>query len=275
MPSALLTELSVILHEVVSEEILPRYQKLSAAEVIAKPSAEDPSDLVTLADRAAEERFGERLPDLVPGSVVVGEEATAADPSLLERLGASDPVWVVDPLDGTRNFASGHGPFGTMVVLVERGELLASGIYLPLEELLLTAERGRGAFMNGAPIAFSEATVAMTGPLSGSIYARFLPSRTRAPLIARAFGHTLVPGVACAAAEYAALALHRKDYVVYHRLLPWDHAPGALLVREAGGVVRHPDGRDYSVFDSRELLLAAPDAVRWARARDELFAERP
>ena len=77
--------------------------------------------------------------------------------------------------------------------------------------------------------------------------------------------------VICAAAEYSAVALGAKDYVVYYRLLPWDHAPGALIVRESGGVVRHPGGRDYEVTDQRELTVVAASSEAWIRADAELF----
>jgi fructose-1,6-bisphosphatase/inositol monophosphatase family enzyme len=78
----------------------------------------------------------------------------------------------------------------------------------------------------------------------------------------------------CAAAEFSAIAVGAKDYVVYYRLLPWDHAPGALIVREAGGVVRHPDGRDYAVTDQRELTVVAASPETWTRATTELFTHR-
>ena len=106
-------------------------------------------DLVTAADRAAEIALTERLPELVPGSIVVGEEAVATDPSVLQRLRGAAPVWIVDPLDGTKNFAAGRGPFGTMVALVERGTLLASGIYLPESDRVFLAERGLGTYVDG------------------------------------------------------------------------------------------------------------------------------
>jgi len=78
----------------------------------------------------------------------------------------------------------------------------------------------------------------------------------------------------CAAHEYAEVAQGRKDYAVYFRLLPWDHAPGALIVREAGGVVRHPDGTEYDVFDGVQPTLVAPTEAIWHRACEELFGAR-
>ncbi len=268
MQSALLDGLGKVLREVALREIAPRFRQLAPSDVISKPSADDPNDLVTAADRAAEAELTARLPELVPGSTVVGEEAVAADPSVLERLRDARPVWVVDPLDGTKNFAAGHGPFGTMVVLVERGVLLAAGIYMTEGDRLFLAERGQGAYQNGVRI---PPRAPNTGVLAGTAYTRFMPEAEAAPMLARAAAHRQIPGVICAAHEYTQIAAGLKDYTNYYRLLPWDHAPGALIVREAGGVVRHPDGRDYDLFDVREATLLSPDEPTWQRARAELF----
>jgi len=257
-----------MMREISSSEIMARFRQLAATDVVQKPSPEDPHDLVTAADKAAEAALTQRLPGLVPGSLVVGEEAVAADPALLERLRTDAPIWVVDPLDGTRNFAAGHGPFGMMVVLVERGELLASGIYLPQSDQMFLAERGQGAFVNGSRIPTRPPAL---GTLAGTVYGKYMPKTSAAELEARAQAHRRVPGVICAAHEYTQVALGLKDYVVYYRLLPWDHAPGALIVREAGGLARHPDGCDYDLLDQREPTLLAPDPETWQRARQELF----
>jgi fructose-1,6-bisphosphatase/inositol monophosphatase family enzyme len=268
MLSELLQRLDRIVREVALAEIASRFRKLTPSDVIGKPSADDPNDLVTAADRAAEAELTLRLPELVPGSSVVGEEAVAADPSVLDRLRESSPIWIVDPLDGTRNFASGLGPFGTMVALVERGTLLAASIYLIEDDRMFLAERGRGAYQNGKRITPREPP---SGELEGTLSTRYMPEELSVGLVARASRHRQVAGVVCAAHEYTQIATAQKDYVHYYRLLPWDHAPGALIVREAGGVVRHPDGRDYDVFDLRESTLVAPDLPTWERARQALF----
>lgn len=267
MTSELLNRLGDVLREVAQREIAPRFRQLAPSDVIGKPSADDPHDLVTAADRAAEAELTLRLPELVPGSSVVGEEAVAADPSVLERLRGRSPVWIVDPLDGTLNFAAGHGPFGTMVALVERGVLLASGIYFTEGDRMFLAERGRGAYCNGERIGPRTPT---SDVLAGTVSVRYMPADLAQSLTARAAAHHHVPGVICAAHEYTEIALGRKDYVLFYRLLPWDHAPGALIVREAGGVARHLDGRDYDVFDTREATLLSPDEPTWQRACAEL-----
>jgi fructose-1,6-bisphosphatase/inositol monophosphatase family enzyme len=257
-----------VVREVAHAEIVTRFQRLTPSEVISKATSEDPLDLVTAADRAAEAALTTRLAELVPGSTVVGEEVVAADPGVLERLHGAAPVWIVDPLDGTKNFAAGHGPFGTMVVLVERGTLLAAGIYLPESDRMFLAERGLGAYVDGVRI---PTRASATGVLAGTFYGRYMPEELAKPLIARAAAHQHVPHVICAAHEYTQIASGLKDYTHYYRLLPWDHAPGALIVREAGGAVRHPDGRDYQLFDTAESTLLAPDEGTWQRACAELF----
>ena len=270
MQSALLDQLGRILREVAQAEIMTRFRHLAPRDVIAKPSREDPNDLVTAADRAAEAALTERLPELAPGSTVVGEEAVAADPRVLERLRGDAPVWIVDPLDGTKNFAAGRSPFGTMVALAERGTLLASGIYLPESDRMFLAERGLGTYRDGVRI---PARVPTDSVLSGTASVRLMPAELGASILARATAHRQIQNVVCAAYEYTQVAAGLKDYTLYYRLLPWDHAPGALIVREAGGVVRHPSGRDYELFDASEATLLSPDEATWLRAREELFPD--
>src|SRR5215475_330010 len=92
-----LAEVERVIRAVARDEILPYFGGLESGHIAEKA----PGDLVTVADRAAEEALTEALSRLVPGSVVVGEEAVADDPATLRRLGGDAPVWVVDPVDGT------------------------------------------------------------------------------------------------------------------------------------------------------------------------------
>jgi len=267
-PSAWLQSLGVAVRDVATRQIAARFQRLDASEVIAKPSKDDPLDVVTAADRAAEAELIERLPTLAPGSEVVGEEGVAADPRLLERLSSQGQVWLVDPLDGTRNFAEGHGPFGSMVALLDRGVCVAACVYSITDDLMLLAERGQGAFVNDQPIAATEFGGA---PLRGTINDKFIPREIAQPLFERARGHELLQSARCAVTEYGEIARRKKHYTVYYRLLPWDHVPGVMIVREAGGVARHPDGREYEMSDERGPLLVAANAAAWAHARQDLF----
>jgi fructose-1,6-bisphosphatase/inositol monophosphatase family enzyme len=259
----LLESLGELLKEVSEREILPRFRRLSAGDIISKATPSDPDDLVTVADREAEAFLTERLPKLLPGSLVVGEEAAAKTPSVLNALDGDHPVWLVDPVDGTKNFASGVGPFGVMVALVERGESLLSGIYLPLEHELYLARRGSGATLNGERLTARPAGSAL---FTGTLYTRFMPQKVIESLNPRPENVRFAESPQCAAFEYARLARGDRDFALYYRLFPWDHVPGALLVREAGGVARRPGEPgvgDYGARDKQPLLLVAPDEARW------------
>jgi fructose-1,6-bisphosphatase/inositol monophosphatase family enzyme len=269
IPSVFLEKLGSIVKEASARELVPRFRKLGEGDIMSKASQEDPTDLVTVADRAAEAFLAERLRELLPGAQVVGEEAVAADVRLLDRLEGNDLVWIIDPLDGTRYFAAGTGPFGPMVALVERGTILAAATHLSLVDKLFLAERNQGAFLNGQRLTTTDDVGARP---RGTLFSKFMPPAMAAQLHERqAAAHEKVEAPLCAAHEYGCLCRDRKDYSVYFRLMPWDHAPGALILREAGGVSRHPDGREYQITARREPLLAARSEPMWQRVRADLF----
>jgi fructose-1,6-bisphosphatase/inositol monophosphatase family enzyme len=264
---ALAESLGNLIIEVAEAEIVPRYRNLAAADIIGKPTAIDPDDLVTSADRAAETALSLRLTELLPGSCVVGEEAVAEDPRILDAMKGAAPVWLVDPIDGTKNFARGQGAFGTMVALVEQGQIVLSAIYLIEQRDLYVAERGAGTLRNGERL--------RPGPssreeLSGTVYTKFMDPTVLSTLNLAPRGCRLFPPPMCAAFEYARLARGDADFAVYYRLLPWDHAPGALILREAGGVARHLDEKEYLPFKADSLLLLSPSDVCWQTMRVRL-----
>lgn len=127
-------------------EILPRFRRLAEHEVDEKSG---PHDLVTDADRLAERQLTGTLGALLPGSVVVGEEAVHANPATYDALQGDAPVWIIDPVDGTRQFVRGDDGFATLVALAHRGTVLASWTYAPARDQLATAVRGQGAFLDG------------------------------------------------------------------------------------------------------------------------------
>jgi fructose-1,6-bisphosphatase/inositol monophosphatase family enzyme len=268
--SALAASLASLLREVGDRILIPHFGRLGEGAIVSKATANDPTDVVTIADREAEEFLGERLRALVPGTKVLGEEAASADAGLFELLKQDEPVWVIDPLDGTRNYAAGKGPFGTMVALVERQVVLAGAIAMPLTGDVLTAERGLGVFHDGEPLRAAEER---GEPLRGTLNTRFLAPDVAAQLAANAREIEQVPSVLCAAHQYTELALARTDFALYYRLLPWDHAPGSLILRELGGVMRHPSGREYAVTDEPEPTLLATSEARFERALRVLFPD--
>ena len=268
MPDLLRT-VTAIITEVTEELIVPRWRALEAGDIAEK----EPGDVVTVADLEAERALTPRLAELVSGSAVVGEEAVAADPSVVAAIGEADDVWIVDPIDGTGNFAAGSPDFGVMVAQVARGEIVRSWIHLPIRGETFLAERGAGATLNGDRLALHDDHVDPQA-ITGVVKTRFLPADVRV-LVERGISRVgpLDPSTICSAVEYGRLASGDLDYVLYWRTYPWDHAPGTLLVQEAGGVAKRVEGDDYRVGDERTGLLVTRGNATWDLTRSTLLAD--
>jgi fructose-1,6-bisphosphatase/inositol monophosphatase family enzyme len=253
-----------LMRRVAAEIVMPRFRNLAADEIEEKAA----DDMVTVADRESEAALTAGLAALDPGIRVVGEEAVAADASLVDGI-EHGRVWIIDPIDGTNNYASGIATFGIMIALVEDGETQAGWILDPVNDRLCHAVLGGGAYVNGERVTARAsdgerpsvvlATYFMTDAEKASLYAR----------AERAF--SVAPMPRCAAEQYPRLALGTNDVALFQKTLPWDHAPGSLFLREAGGVVRWPDGRDYHVGDQRRGMLAAASPALWEQAAKLLF----
>lgn len=259
-----------LMRQAMTEAIAPRFRQLSTGEVEEK----SPGEVVTIADREAEAIISAGLRRLLPGAPVVGEEAVSADPPLLDALRTAELAWLVDPLDGTANFIAGSPHWGTEVALVRNGETVASWI-LRSDGVLFTAERGGGACQDGNRLLVTDDRVEPVEPenLRGAVLTRFLTDderRTMQPGLAR-IGE-VTSGFKCTAFEYPAIIAGDEDFALFQRLLPWDHAPGTLLLAEAGGVVAHPDGSPFRPdHANRRGLLLARDARTWTTLRDLLY----
>ena len=144
--SVLDREVLALMRDVAERIIMPRHRALKATDIIEK--ADD--DLVTIADREAEVALAEGLAKLHPEAAIVGEEAVHADPSVMDRL--SGTCWIIDPTDGTANFASGSGHFGIMIALAEGGAAQAGWIYDPQRDRLCAAHLGQGATIDGEQV---------------------------------------------------------------------------------------------------------------------------
>lgn len=257
----------LLLREAAGSFVLPVFGR---AEAAAEEKA--PGEWVTVADRAAESFLAPRLAALVPGSVVVGEEMAAADPGVLSHLESAADAWLLDPLDGTANFAAGTGPFAMMAALLRHGEAVASWILDPRTDRLAQAQHGAGAWLDGQRIAADPAT-GPDGTLKGAVLRRFLPGPVaRQVASAQPRFAELSSGTGCAGADYPAVVTGARDFILYWRTLPWDHAPGVLLVREAGGTAQRPDGSPYqSARHARPGLLVARNPATWHQACSALI----
>lgn len=253
--SALDDEIRDLMCFAAQRSMLPRFRQLAAHEVEMK-GADDP---VTIVDREVEGFLTEALTRLAPGVAVVGEEAAYADPAVLEHL--SGQCWIIDPLDGTANFAEGKEPFGIIIALADGGEAVAGWIYDPVKDRFCHARRGEGAFVNGKKVAAR--TTGQEQPVT-AVSRIFLTPEQSAMVDAKLAPHyTLVDIPRCAAEQYPRLALGENDISSFKRTLAWDHAAGVLWLNEAGGKAARLDGSAYRVdqHDAPGLVGASSPAI--------------
>ena len=225
-------------------------------------------DLVTEADRTSEKLIISRIRAQFPEHDIIGEEGGRRETGSAFR-------WYVDPLDGTTNFAHGFPVFCVSLGVEHKGELIAGVLYDPMRDELFAAEKGSGAYLNGARMHVSK-----TKYLCESLLATGFPShkRHRNPNIHFYHQITLrshgVRRAGSAALDLANVASGRVDGFWEFNLNPWDTAAGVVLVREAGGVVTRYDGSPFTI-DSRETLATNGIIHEEIRAlMDDIFAGR-
>ena len=235
------------------ETVTRRFRELRANEIEEKAKGE----IVTTADRECEAALTIRLRNILR-LPVVGEEASALNPGLLYVLGSGTSCWIVDPIDGTSNFAAGNPDYAVMVAYTHGGTLAAAWIWIPSRHLMYIAEDRSGASRNGEPLAHPKHP-ADPHAMTGIIKERYLPNTARSHLAAhRSKTGPIVSGSNCAGIDYPQIAEGIIDSTLYWRTLPWDHAPGVLLARETGHVAVRPDGSQYTPSSNRSGLLVAP-----------------
>jgi len=253
------TEVQSLIRDVAARIVMPRFRQLAPGEIIEKA----PDELVTIADRESEDALSEGLTRLLAGSRVVGEEACSADPSVLDNIG-SGTVWIVDPIDGTANFAAGETPFGIMVALAVDGVSEAAWLYDPVQDRMCSAGRSRGAFINGART--HARTSGEDVPVAG-LSTKYLPPELRVEIEQRAEGKMQCVGIPrCAAEQYPRVVLGTNDLALFWRTFVWDHAPGVLILEEAGGKCARFDGTPYTISQTGTGMLAASSPAMWDKA---------
>ena len=266
--------------DICATEMVPRFRTLDPGEIFEK----GPGDLVTVVDRHCEALLQERLGAILPQAGFVGEEAASADPGVLDRIADPGPVWVVDPLDGTGNFAAGRDEFGMIVALLVDGRTEAGWIHLPIAGESFFAVRGQGAFDgDGTPL-----RTAPDRPWAEQYGLFNIPSATKQP--AAAAGLRALKGdlgrygpSRCSAYAYSriasgglgasggATASGGLDFAIYRNLKPWDHAAGVLMVGEAGGASANlGTGNPYAPTDKAGPLAVTSGEETLARLRDRL-----
>ena len=251
-----------LIRETARRVILPRFGALKREDTREKA----PGDLVTIADLEAEQLLSARLRAMIPGSAVLGEEGVATDASRLTLTASCDNLWIIDPLDGTANFVRGERNFAVIVAYKERGRMHAGWILDPVGDRLVWARANEGAWSDGRRLRVAPAPIEAVG----AAYGRAMTGLRAATAIEQAGMRARNRG--SSGIEYLELALGMSHFSLHSRAMPWDHAAGMLITREAGGHAAFVDGTPYDPRIHDRPLLAAADAACWARVRDAVAA---
>ena len=274
MPIPSSKTISQIIRDVAHDIVMPSFQSLAEHQVFEKK----PGEVVTEIDLAAEKELIQRLTDLVPGSKALGEESFEDDPSLIQLLDTPGPVWVIDPLDGTKNYTKGNPRFAIIVSFRVDYITQAAWIYDPVRTVMVSAQMGQGAWANGERLGAQGAGDTVEH-LQGSLGTR-LSKRHRNLTASGVLGlPTISERLRCCGQEYMALAQGKIQFLQYGiRLKPWDHSAGVLIATEAGYHAAFLE--DESLYDAALLasqgmpegyLMMAPDYQSWLSLRDLLW----
>ncbi|NAZ35743.1 inositol monophosphatase [Rubellimicrobium sp. CFH 75288] len=256
--------------EAAAQAILPRFRALEPSHIATKSG---PADLVTLADTEAEALIQQRVGASWPAAVVLGEESVAASPDLREIMGTADPCVVVDPVDGTWNFAKGLAVFGVLLAVLRQGRPVWGLLYDPVMDDWIEALPGqqtRFVSARGVSQPLATSSEIRPGRLTGYMPLGLFRREDRARIVAEFPDFLRITSLRCAAHEYRMVAQGHAEFCLSGPTPhPWDHAAGVLAVEGAGGVARFLDGSPYDARRRKGVLLAAGSQAAW-----EHLAER-
>jgi len=257
-----------LMRETAAAELLPRFRTLAKEDIRFKR----PGDVVTVADVASELRLVDGLAKILPGVPVVGEEAVEKDPGLVELIGRpGEACWIVDPLDGTANFAAGKDRFAMIICLVQDRSAVAGWILDVPRGRMAVAHRGQGVTLDGTPVHGTPPTRPLIGFVGFKIRKEFDPQLP--PAARQQLGRVSTLG--CAGIEYLEILAGRADFSLYRMTKPWDHAAGTLMLAEAGGGSVRFDGQPYTPAQPINAgLIAAAHLQTLAQVRTLFEAVR-
>lgn len=261
-----------LVRDAARREILPRFRSLDATDIRSKSRSDD---LVTVADTAAERVITEGVARIMPDAQVVGEEAVSADAAVLGRIDRPGRVVVIDPIDGTWNFANGIAVFGVILAVVEDGETIFGLLYDPVFDDAVLARKGGGTFMRARDGSEQRLTLDPPGPMAqalGFVPLQLFPKEMRPQIANATLDMARTHSLRCSCHEYRQLALGGSDFLLAAMLNVWDHAAGLLALSEAGGAAVLADGSAYRPGLRDGYLVAARRADAAEALRQRFFS---
>ncbi|WP_322865432.1 inositol monophosphatase [Aquicoccus sp. G2-2] len=259
-----------IVRRAANTEILPRFRNLTEGQISAKTG---PQDLVTEADTAAEAMIARAIMQRFPNATVIGEESCAANPALRAKAAEAELAFIIDPVDGTWNFAHGVPLFGVIVAATRFGRPVYGLLYDPLTDDWITASENAPALQSeiaAPPKRLSTSTGGAFDTLFGIVHLSLMPKPQQQALAPVLTAFNRIGGLRCCCHEYRLMAQGAADFTLSGVLNPWDHAAGAYITQRAGGVARFLDGADYDTTRTEGYLLTAADEDMWTALRDTL-----
>ena len=272
--TGLIDEVAQLMAEASATIIKPLYQNLTPDDVATKSSD---TDFVTVADREAEFWLMPRLEALLPEAIALGEESISDDPAAEKQL-RHKLAFVIDPIDGTRNFVNGTPHFCSMISLIDKGEPLISWILRPVDDDIFVAVADEGVFHSDLEegewqLVPSAARRSQVNDMIGTGGIKGLSGHVRDEVrqqLRALPGRRLIGSAGC---EAIMLATGAHDFLMHAKTTAWDHTPVDLFAREAGLVSAHmPSGEGYSPFNA-EALLVAPDEAAWHQLANHIWTD--
>lgn len=251
-------------------EIMPRFRKLGSGDIASKTRADD---LVTKADTRAEAMITRALQMAHPDALIVGEEAASENPKLVDGIADAPLAFIIDPVDGTWNFAKGLPLFGVILAVTQYGRPAFGMIYDPVMDDWAIADTEAPPQMQtpfGIPRPLKVSMGKPVEELSGYVPLHLFAHHLRPKIAATFPSFARVGSLRCSAHEYRMVAQGHVDFLLSETLKPWDHAAGALIAARAGAHVELLEGGDYSAGRREGHLLVAPDKTTWNRIKKVL-----
>uniref|UniRef100_A6VZR2 Inositol monophosphatase n=1 Tax=Marinomonas sp. (strain MWYL1) TaxID=400668 RepID=A6VZR2_MARMS len=257
------------------EIVMPNFRQLSAADVETKSSL---TDLVTIADKASEAFITDEIQQAFPNWEVVGEEAVAEDPSTTDKIGTADTCVIIDPIDGTWNYAHGSPEFGLILAVVVKGVTRFGLLYDPVNDDWIYANLGEGAFFQRTamsekgkhqtpaqaplPLHINSNVELNLDKLFGIMSVNSYTGQKKQDFALKASRFVRINNLPSCPA-YRQIAQGHFHFSLTYKMLPWDHAAGVLVHTEAGGICRTLDGQEYSPTMLDGEMLAAQSEEQW------------
>ncbi len=251
-----------VIRDVAETIVCPFFCNLDQDAISTKTS---PDDYVTIADIKSEAFLTKNLSQIIPNSLVLGEEEAFNSPNTRKCLDTDAPVWVIDPIDGTANFAKGSPIFGIIVSLVYKQQTVAGWMFDPLQDRMFFARRGEGVLRNDVALSQKPNEDRPLSSMTGCM------GRRPAKPFQDVFKTLLKSG--CSAHDYMAMCEGHMDFRYFKSLYPWDHAAGVLMVEEMGGTARLMSGEHYSpIFHKSQTMLVTKKTCEWDPIQQVLVA---